>query len=613
MANIHKRTFIVLMIISIITFGKVNYTGLSSCLLTHSYNSSHTQQEGVLSQVMGEDLIFNYIDSFSESTFHFSWLNLNLTYYNKLTINFMIEGDKSSKAGILVSFLINTTIIDFLIEKVHQHSYVYTLERGFYYAFPSVADIDISVTCQGQATYGNSGSLILFANSSISSLTLVDLSENDQSLVVSPNNLLFEGNMVGLKEISAYTAFNNIYNNSYIIDLLISFQSSDFQSFTNEISILYNSVEIDRKSFEENTLNTIDFQFEIPNGITFLEILFSIEVSSDIIEIDDIDCNSKVIENTYSSYKLYTFNWINSIDETVNLNVLKPESSVNEHIVNISLYCNFEGTIVLNGINYEIYFGLQEILSGKITVSQQNGEIHLITLYGYTSNYQDDLKIKFNANASGSGIVTIFNNSYIKIQGITHLNAEKYLKLLEESISFDTPSYGSITKNYFDVVFIDNSSLTYTLEFLMEFSVSDISFQSISLSIYKDDTVVTTKSITNEGDVHFILDIQLHENYNEIRFNLNILGQGATITFENMRYSLLQNTNESNNPLIPNDDFNIPFFKVPKNIFLGIFVLFDCWLVMGIMLRIYRGRKLRKKQQAENDEYILEIAQLSQE
>jgi hypothetical protein len=80
-----------------------------------------------------------------------------------------------------------------------------------------------------------------------------------------------------------------------------------------------------------------------------------------------------------------------------------------------------------------------------------------------------------------------------------------------------------------------------------------------------------------------------------------------------MRYSVKQGVNDSSNPLVPQDEFNIPFFKVPKNIFLGIFVLFDCWLVMGILMRIYRGRKHRKTQKVENDEFILEIAQLSQE
>jgi len=34
---------------------------------------------------------------------------------------------------------------------------------------------------------------------------------------------------------------------------------------------------------------------------------------------------------------------------------------------------------------------------------------------------------------------------------------------------------------------------------------------------------------------------------------------------------------------------------------------------MGIILRIYRGHKIKKKCQTENDEFILEIAQLSQD
>ena len=147
----------------------------------------------------------------------------------------------------------------------------------------------------------------------------------------------------------------------------------------------------------------------------------------------------------------------------------------------------------------------------------------------------------------------------------------------------------------------------------MELSASDSNFQSISLSLFVNDEAISTKSILDEGDVHLVFQVVLNEAFNEIRFSLSILGQGSTLTFENMRYLLKQGVNDSNNPLLPQNEFSIPFFKVPKNIFLGIFVLFDCWLVMGIMMRIYKGRKLRKKQQAENDEYILEIFQLTKE
>ena len=74
--NIHKRTFIVLVFISWITLGKVIHAdsgaGLLSTRITH-----HTQQDGMLSQTLAEELIFNYTDSFSESILHFSCYNLN--------------------------------------------------------------------------------------------------------------------------------------------------------------------------------------------------------------------------------------------------------------------------------------------------------------------------------------------------------------------------------------------------------------------------------------------------------------------------------------------------------------------------------------------------------
>ena len=145
----------------------------------------------------------------------------------------------------------------------------------------------------------------------------------------------------------------------------------------------------------------------------------------------------------------------------------------------------------------------------------------------------------------------------------------------------------------------------------MQLTASEASFQTISLSLYINDIAVATKSITDDGDVHIFFNVELSLGFNKFRFSMSILGQGSTVTFENMRYMLKQGINDTNNPLLPQEEYNIPFFKVPKNIFLGIFVLFDCWLVMGIMMRIYKGRKMRKKQQAENDEFILEIVQLT--
>ncbi|MHA1200534.1 MAG: hypothetical protein ACTSQF_14535, partial [Candidatus Heimdallarchaeaceae archaeon] len=265
------------------------------------------------------------------------------------------------------------------------------------------------------------------------------------------------------------------------------------------------------------------------------------------------------------------------------------------------------------GIDFDIFLGLNKIASGVISIVQQNGEIQLIELITFTEHYQDDLTITFSAGESGSGIVTLYNSSMIEITDISHVNTEKYLKILESEISLSTPTYGSLSKNYIDIIFIENNSLPFQLEFLMELSASTSGFQSIVLSVYVDDSAVSTKSISDVGDVHVFLEVELSEGYNEIKFVLNIIGQGSTVTFENMRYTLNQGVNDTLNPLAPDDEFNIPFFKVPQNIFLGIFVLFDCWLVMGILLRIYKGRKLRKKHQTENDEFILEIVQLSQD
>ena len=611
--NIHKRTFIVLLLLSLITLGKVFHaelgTGLLSTRITH-----HTTQDGVLSQTLAEELIFNYTDSFSESTLHFSCYNLNLTSYNELTLNFIIQGDQSSKAGIEVSFFIGSSQIDFLIEKIHQQPTTYSLTNGFTFDSPSLDDYDLTVTFAGQALYGDNGALIIFANSTFTNLELVELSETDQAFGVSPDTLLFEGNIMGLKGASAFTAFNNSFNSSFIFDLTVGFHVSDFESFTSELIILLNATEVGRSSFTENFFNEINFQFEIASGINSIKLIFQVEVCSDIIEINSFDVFGKAVENTLSSDIFHQFSWTDGIDETIDLSNFKPVSLENEFKLNISLFGSFDGTLVIEGIDYELFSGTEKIASGSVGISDQDGEIQLISILSYTDSYQDELLLKFSSDSSGSGIITIYNSTSIEIEEISHINTLKYIKYLETETTFATPEYGAITKRYTDVVYIENSSLPFQLEYLMILSSPDTSFQSIALTIKINGVSTISKSIMDLGDVHVVEELTLSEGFNQIDFSLSILGRGSTLTIENMRYTLEQGYNDTNNPLLPdNEGLDIPFFQLPKNIFLGVFVLFDVWLVMGIMLRIYKGRKVRKKTQVENDEYILEIIQLTQE
>lgn len=612
MANIHYRTFIILAVISIASIGYyANHGHLGSSLLTHSYNSSHTQ-EGVLSHYLGEDLVFNYTDSFTESTFQLSLINLNLTYHSELNISFLVEGDSSTSAGISITFNFDTTAVNLTVERYFQDNQVHSLTQGFFVSEPIVNDFIVNITISGEAAFGKSGSITVYATSFISNIPIIDLSEEQKLLFITPDNLLFEGETFGTKEITVLTVISNSFNDSYNLELNLDFLVNDFQSFTKEVILTTNSTELARSNFADNQLNNLDFQLEIEQGYFPLYITFHVEISSDLIEINNIQLSAKTIQITPNQDTFYEANWIDGIDVNVDISSFKPQSVLSEQILNISFYSSFEGSIIYSGIAFEVIQGSTLLAYGSITTNKQNGEIQLIIIDTYTLNYQDDLFINFQADASGSGTIKIYSSTTIEIRDILHVDAEIHQMQFEESLVFETPSYGSIALLFYDVIFIENASVEYRNDFHMEFSASDYNFDSITLTCYVNDIATYTKTFRDPGDVHVSEEVTFTEGINELNYILIILGGGSEITIENMRYSLQQITGSENGEL-PIGGIDIPFFQLPKNIFLGLFVLFDCWLVMGIMLRIYKGRKLRKSNQTENDEFILEIAQMSQD
>ncbi|TET74988.1 MAG: hypothetical protein E3J43_09030 [Candidatus Heimdallarchaeota archaeon] len=609
MANVYYRTFIIMAVIGIASLGYNANHG--SSLFTHSYNSSHTQ-EGVLSHNLGEDLVFNYTDSFSESTFQLSLTSLNLTYHNELNISFLVEGDSSTSAGISITFNFDTIAVNLTVERYFQDNQVHSLTQGFFVGEPIVKDFIVNIIISGEAGFGKSGSITVYATSFISNIPMIDLSEEEKILFITPDNLLFEGVTFGTKEVTVLTVISNSFNDSYNLELTLDFLVNDFQSFTKEVILTTNSTELARSNFADNQINNLDFQLEIEQGYFPLYITFHVEISSDLIEISNIQLSAKTIQITPNQDTFYEANWIDGIDENIDISSFKPQSALSEQILNISFYSSFEGSIIYSGIAFEVIQGSTLLAYGSITTNKQNGEIQLIIIDTYTLNYQDDLFINFQADASGSGTIKIYSSTTIEIRNILHVDTEIHQMQFEESLVIETPSYGSIALLFYDVIFIENASVEYRNDFLMEFSVSDYNFDSLTLTCYVNDLATYTKTFRNPGDVHVSEEITFTEGINELNYILIILGGGSEITIENMRYSLQQITG-SENGVLPAGGIDIPFFQLPKNIFLGLFVLFDCWLVMGIMLRIYKGRKLRKSRQTENDEFILEIAQMSQD
>ena len=601
---------IILIMISCITLEHTQLVDSGTDLLNVT-NSSHKHTREVLSSTLGVNLIYEYNDTAQESTFQLSLANISLSHFNKLELLFKVEGDQSTKSGISILFDLYYTQISFIIERIYQDSNTYRLSKGFALEDELTGNLNITITFQAETSSGENGIITILEDTSIYNLPLISLDEINRDLVIVPSNISLEGELFESKEFTVFTLLNNSFNESYYLSISLSFLAEDFQSFNNLVRFVVNSEEQDFLTFSKNDLNILEANLNLVEGLNELEIIFLFEHSSGIINIKNINASGELInKDTLDIFSIVE--WSNNIDETVNLNSFKTMSAENNQILNIIIVCSFEGSIIFTGIDFKLIVGTDIISSGTISASKQTEEKQYLEIETYTSNYQEDLSLKLEATSSGSGTIYIYNSSTILISRIEHLQTQQYSKLLDDFEEITIDSMGSATKKYYDVIYLDDNSKLFVVDFSMKFSFEGLFFQSISVSLIVNNFGVFSKKYISQGDIIISDTISFDEGYNEIELIITASGSDSSVILQNVSYII----NQSNEEPVSNPDTDlteVPFFKTPKNIAIGLFVLFDSWLLMGIILRVYRGHKIKKKHQTENDEFILEIAQLSQD
>ncbi len=601
---------VILIMISCITLEHTQIVDSSTDLLNVT-NSSHKHTRGVLSSTLGVNLMYEYNETTQESTFQLSLTNVSLSFFNELELIFKVDGDQSTKSGISIIFDFNFTQVSFVIERIYQDSNIYELCKGFVIEEEKSVDLNITITFQAQASSGENGTITILEDTSIYNLPLVSLDETNKELIIVPSNISFEGELFGYKEFSVFTLINNTLNDTDFLSISLTFLAENFQSFNNRVKFIVNSIEQDSLTFIRDDFNNLETFLILEQGLNELEIIFHVEYSSDIISILNIKASGELVkEDSHDIF--YSIEWSNGIDETVNLNSFKPVSVEDDLILNMSIICSFEGTVIFTGIDFKIILGSEIVSSGTISASKQNEYKQVLEIETYTTNYQEDLSIHLEATSSGSGTIYIYNSSSISITTIEHLQAQQYQKLFDDFEEITIYSLGSEMKRYYDVVYIEDNSKLYKVDLTMNFSFSGVDFQSMSVSLLVNDFSVLSETFHSQGDIIISDSISFSEGYNEIDLVITAMGHDSIVIIQNLSYTIKKtNENPVSNP--GSELTDIPFFKTPKNIAIGLFVLFDCWLLMGIILRIYRGHKVKKKHQTENDEFILEIAQLSQD
>ncbi len=496
--------------------------------LPDSTDSSHNW---ALSQTLNQEISYEFNDSSVESVQQFLLTNLTLSTLNVLNLSFVVEGDKSTSAGIAISIQFQDINVDFVIERISQDNTNHSISKSFFFDHVYNGDTNITVVFSAQAAVGKSGTIRIFSNSEIENLPLITLDESVQEIPLLPADFMFEGEMLGTAEYEVLTVFNCSDNITYSLELSINFTTSDFSSFVEELSVSINSQVQDTTTIEPNQDNNLVFTLSLDEGINILTLKFHIEISIDIIQISNLKLAGKLVPKITPDNQVFQeINWENVIDSTIDISSFRPISIQSANVLNFRLVFSFEGTKIYSGIDYEITQNSISLETGIISASKQSSSQQSIEFSTYTENYNSDLFLHLSATNSGSGTIFLYNVSSISISEIVNFDQETYEKQLVPETVISTPVIGAISESFYDVIYLEESAVYYSCNFLMVIS-SDINFDSITITVKSGSNIAFTKTIKETGQVEITGDINLYNGYNELRFVITILGQGATVTF----------------------------------------------------------------------------------
>jgi hypothetical protein len=274
---------------------------------------------------------------------------------NVLNLSFIVEGDKSTSAGISISFQFQGINVDFLIERIYQDNTNHSISKSFFFDYDYNGDTNITVVFSAQTAVGKSGIIRVHANSGIENLPLITPDESNQGIPLLPDDFMFEGEMLGTAEYEVLTVFNCTDNITYSLELSINFTTSDFSSFVEELSVSINSQIQDTTTIEPNQDNNLVFTLSLDEGINILTLNFHIEISIDTIQISNLKLAGKLVSKITPDNQVFQeINWENVIDSTIDISSFRPISIQSANVLNFRLIFSFEGTKIYSGIDYEI-------------------------------------------------------------------------------------------------------------------------------------------------------------------------------------------------------------------------------------------------------------------
>ncbi len=592
----NSKSFQVLIIVLILIF--------SPLCLTRGFSNSDSTIQSKLCSSLNQEITYDYNSTSGEEEFNVSWNNLELDYFNSITLSFIITGDGTDSSGMKIIFNINETTIEFLIDSVYQDQTVHEITRAFEYPQPFLGSTNITIICEGNTYFSSwSGTLTILTNTNIEPVVVPQISETPFFFPIIPESFMFQGSLSKLKQVSVISAF---FNDEELdrCNLTLEFSSNDFDALSEYIEIEINGSIIETRNFEEDSINSHIFLLPLKLGLNVIIFHFSIDMCLNIVEINNIQLSGFAysLESAVPTNILEFKHWVGmGISYTFDLSSLKPQSNNPSQILQINIDYGYIGTIISPAIEYSLQINSEELAEGSISAAEQTNLPNSLEIQTYTSFYQFPLTFSISGDAEGEGIFYILNTSKIEIKPISGLS-EGFLEetLISEEV-ITTPVAEPRFLTFYDVFYSDNLVSGYNITVFCNLS-NDLGTQITSeITLEIDNTLVINSIVFTDNNVNITSKIPLlFSGYHEVKLIMTIYGNGNQVTIKNLKYQITSHSPSSSTPPdFPTDpieelngDINTKEpVSLSRAFSLGIVGLFDILALVSLVVRSNKKKK----------------------
>ncbi len=527
----------------------MNIKGLGYCTLVvicivsggfFSINADSTFYSGTndvqTTSSLNQNLIFIFDETYHEETFHLTFSSLELSEFNRLTLFFMVN-DTSTQEGLNAVFTIGNTSVEFTIERIFQDGLSHNLTETFLFPLQFSGDLDISIFCGGQSDSSSVGSLTIFNTTKIEKIEVPTLLKTPGDLPAFPNWLTFWGNQMGGEKRSTSSAFYYSKGTDKL-NLTLSFFANEIRAFVKEVELSINDVWVASRCFQANSCNEMNFIFQPDAGFNLLSINFSVQYSSDLIQISTISLSGSLLHFDIGSDVFDSFQWgdgrfIHSFD----LSSLKPTTYHSEQVLHVTVDYQCQGVKVSTGVQYSLKAGSTVLEEGTISYLDQMHETNSLEIRTYTTDYRENLYFVIRGSTHDVGIFLILNSSKIETAPLPEVTEEPLDRLVASDYDITSLTFFQ-TVTFYDVFQTKGSPLVnFYLSFNIDSGYED-PFDSMIVEVKSEGETIISKYVRSVSFTNISVQLPLQMGYHELRISFQITRLNTPIQIQDLRYQV---------------------------------------------------------------------------